>query len=166
MGLDFVCSRLIPSRNTSEVPIEVEIVLSCIMDYVHINVGGDCADRVQMVPSIKPQHFDSLTSLYSIVDVLESKVGTLKQEVVALTAPPSTSQPNPCEHGGAPSLKHLEVTSYDWSMGYESDSKLVFDEETIISTSPTSSALECMMSILPGHWVEWRGNLPWTSFAG
>ncbi|MCE3052209.1 hypothetical protein HAX54_051869 [Datura stramonium] len=45
---------------------------------------------------------DKLASLCSTVDVLESEVGTLKKEVVALTAPPSTSQPNPCEPEAMP----------------------------------------------------------------
>ncbi|MCE3215013.1 hypothetical protein HAX54_000539 [Datura stramonium] len=40
-----VCSRLIPSWNTSEVPIEVAILLACIMDHVHINVGEIIADQ-------------------------------------------------------------------------------------------------------------------------
>ncbi|MCE2055495.1 hypothetical protein HAX54_042737 [Datura stramonium] len=33
-----VFSRLIPSWNTSKVPIEFSILLACIMDHVHINV--------------------------------------------------------------------------------------------------------------------------------
>ncbi|MCD7453974.1 hypothetical protein HAX54_022892, partial [Datura stramonium] len=40
---------------------------------------------------------DKFASLCSTIDVLESEVRTLKQEVAALTAPPSTSQPNPFE---------------------------------------------------------------------
>ncbi|MCE2056076.1 hypothetical protein HAX54_044015 [Datura stramonium] len=40
---------------------------------------------------------EKLANLCSKVNVLESKVGTLKQEVVALIALPSTSQPNPCK---------------------------------------------------------------------
>ncbi|MCD7456274.1 hypothetical protein HAX54_031078 [Datura stramonium] len=39
MWLDLVCARLIPSQNKTEVPIEVSILMSCIMDHVHINVG-------------------------------------------------------------------------------------------------------------------------------
>ncbi|MCD9645805.1 hypothetical protein HAX54_035061 [Datura stramonium] len=45
MWLDLVCSRLMPSRNTSEVPIEVVILLACIMKHVHINVGEIIADQ-------------------------------------------------------------------------------------------------------------------------
>ncbi|MCE3216988.1 hypothetical protein HAX54_009863 [Datura stramonium] len=45
MWLDLVCSRLIPSRNASEVPIEVAILLACIMKHVHINVGEIIADQ-------------------------------------------------------------------------------------------------------------------------
>ncbi|MCD7457680.1 hypothetical protein HAX54_035843 [Datura stramonium] len=216
MWLYLVCSRLIPSRNTLEVPIEVSILLACIMDYVHFNVGEIIVDQfkwkakqqakalqfpnlVSMVcmratcplfwpldktvqansvitlatkidkeaPIVKrakytgnmpppspsasthttttPLHIveshnspphdllhiaqrakmhenqllrlakalpsmiqnaikkalqpakDKLATLCSIVDVLESEVGTLKQEVAALTTPPSTSQPNPSE---------------------------------------------------------------------
>ncbi|MCE3051833.1 hypothetical protein HAX54_050934 [Datura stramonium] len=43
--LDLVCARLIPSQNTREVPIEVAILISCIMDNVHINVGEIIADQ-------------------------------------------------------------------------------------------------------------------------
>ncbi|MCD7469291.1 hypothetical protein HAX54_008222 [Datura stramonium] len=45
MWLDFVFSRLIPSQNTLEVPIEVAILLSCMMEHVHINVGKIIADQ-------------------------------------------------------------------------------------------------------------------------
>ncbi|MCE3214837.1 hypothetical protein HAX54_053467, partial [Datura stramonium] len=45
MWLDLVCERLIPYRNISEVPIEVSILLSCIMDRVYINVGEIIADQ-------------------------------------------------------------------------------------------------------------------------
>ncbi|MCD7465974.1 hypothetical protein HAX54_002262 [Datura stramonium] len=38
MWLDFVFARLIPSRSTSEVPIKVAILISCIMEGVQINV--------------------------------------------------------------------------------------------------------------------------------
>ncbi|MCD9637821.1 hypothetical protein HAX54_021325 [Datura stramonium] len=38
---------------------------------------------------------DKLTSLCSTIDVLESEVGTLRQEMAALTAPPSTSHLTP-----------------------------------------------------------------------
>ncbi|MCD9559741.1 hypothetical protein HAX54_017974 [Datura stramonium] len=45
MWLDLVCSRLMPSLNTLEVLIEVDIILSCIMDHVHINAGEIIADQ-------------------------------------------------------------------------------------------------------------------------
>ncbi|MCD7469339.1 hypothetical protein HAX54_008281 [Datura stramonium] len=45
MWLDLVFSRLMPSLNTSEVPIEVSILLACIIDHVHINVGEIIADQ-------------------------------------------------------------------------------------------------------------------------
>ncbi|MCE3216161.1 hypothetical protein HAX54_005154 [Datura stramonium] len=45
MCLDLVYSRLMPSRNTSEVPIEVAILLACIMKHVHINVGEIIVDQ-------------------------------------------------------------------------------------------------------------------------
>ncbi|MCE0481319.1 hypothetical protein HAX54_038997 [Datura stramonium] len=45
MRLDLVCARLIPSQNTTEVPIEVSILISCIMDHVHINAGEIIADQ-------------------------------------------------------------------------------------------------------------------------
>ncbi|MCD7473201.1 hypothetical protein HAX54_014857, partial [Datura stramonium] len=89
MRLDLVSSRLMPSWNTSKVPIEVSILLACIMD--------NSAIKKALHPAK-----DKFASLYSTVDVLESEVGTLKQEVVALTAPPSISQPNPCEPEAVP----------------------------------------------------------------
>ncbi|MCE0481749.1 hypothetical protein HAX54_039744 [Datura stramonium] len=45
MWLDLVCARLIPSQNTIEVPIEVSILIICIMDHVHINIGDIIADQ-------------------------------------------------------------------------------------------------------------------------
>ncbi|MCE2055113.1 hypothetical protein HAX54_042004 [Datura stramonium] len=45
MWLDLVCSRLMPSQNTSEVPIDVEILLACIMKHVHINMGDIIGDQ-------------------------------------------------------------------------------------------------------------------------
>ncbi|MCD9640258.1 hypothetical protein HAX54_025459, partial [Datura stramonium] len=45
---------------------------------------------------------DKLTSLCSIVEVLESKVVTLRKEVVALSAPPSTNYPTHCEPASMP----------------------------------------------------------------
>ncbi|MCD7470933.1 hypothetical protein HAX54_011171 [Datura stramonium] len=62
---------------------------------------------------------DKLASLFSIVDVLESEVGTLKQEVAALTASPSISQPNPCEHEAVPEAPRSPPD--DWWVGYGSD---------------------------------------------
>ncbi|MCE2055884.1 hypothetical protein HAX54_043663 [Datura stramonium] len=32
MWLDLICARIIPSKNTTQVPIEVAILFSCIMD--------------------------------------------------------------------------------------------------------------------------------------
>ncbi|MCD7454902.1 hypothetical protein HAX54_026467 [Datura stramonium] len=43
--IDLVCARLMPSQNTIEVPIEVAILIACIMDYVHINVGEIITDQ-------------------------------------------------------------------------------------------------------------------------
>ncbi|MCD9639162.1 hypothetical protein HAX54_023519 [Datura stramonium] len=43
--LDFVRASLIPSQNTTEIPIEVSILIACIMDNVHINVGELIADQ-------------------------------------------------------------------------------------------------------------------------
>ncbi|MCD7446275.1 hypothetical protein HAX54_000085 [Datura stramonium] len=45
MWLDLVCSRFMPSRNTSEVPIEVVILFAFIMKHVHINMGEIIADQ-------------------------------------------------------------------------------------------------------------------------
>ncbi|MCD7467604.1 hypothetical protein HAX54_005133 [Datura stramonium] len=45
MWLDLICLRLIPSRNALKVPIEVSILLACIMDHVHINGGEIIADQ-------------------------------------------------------------------------------------------------------------------------
>ncbi|MCD9639009.1 hypothetical protein HAX54_023246 [Datura stramonium] len=45
--LDLVCARLIPSRNTLKVLIEVAILLTCIMDHVHINVGEIIANQLK-----------------------------------------------------------------------------------------------------------------------
>ncbi|MCD9645108.1 hypothetical protein HAX54_033784 [Datura stramonium] len=45
MWFDLVCSRLMPSQNTSELPIKVVILLVCIMEHVHINVGEIIANQ-------------------------------------------------------------------------------------------------------------------------
>ncbi|MCD7469065.1 hypothetical protein HAX54_007700 [Datura stramonium] len=45
MWSNLVFSRLMPSRNTLEVPIEVAILLACIMKHVHINVGEIIDDQ-------------------------------------------------------------------------------------------------------------------------
>ncbi|MCD9645461.1 hypothetical protein HAX54_034411 [Datura stramonium] len=47
MWLDLVCSRLMPSQNTTKVPIKVAILVACIMDHVHINVGGAHCQSIQ-----------------------------------------------------------------------------------------------------------------------
>ncbi|MCD9644611.1 hypothetical protein HAX54_032966 [Datura stramonium] len=89
--LDLVCSILMPSLNTSKVPIEVAILLACIMDHVHINVGEIIADQFKCKAKQQDTTFpfptlgalkkalqpvkDKLASLCSTVDVLECKVG-------------------------------------------------------------------------------------------
>ncbi|MCD9558516.1 hypothetical protein HAX54_015916 [Datura stramonium] len=45
MWLDLVCTWLIPSQNSIQVPIEVAILATCIMDHTHINVGEIIADQ-------------------------------------------------------------------------------------------------------------------------
>ncbi|MCD9645674.1 hypothetical protein HAX54_034740 [Datura stramonium] len=45
MGSQRDCIRLIPSRNTSEVPIKVAILLYCIMEHVNINVREIISDQ-------------------------------------------------------------------------------------------------------------------------
>ncbi|MCD9561530.1 hypothetical protein HAX54_020693 [Datura stramonium] len=45
MGSQLDCKRLIPSRNTSEVQTKFAILLACIMDHVHINVGEIINDQ-------------------------------------------------------------------------------------------------------------------------
>ncbi|MCE3051520.1 hypothetical protein HAX54_050061 [Datura stramonium] len=64
---------------------------------------------------------DKLASLCFTVDVLECKVGTLKQEVASLTAPSSTAQPNPCEPKAVPEAPKSPL--YDWWVGYDSESE-------------------------------------------
>ncbi|MCE3052015.1 hypothetical protein HAX54_051414, partial [Datura stramonium] len=239
MWLDLVCARLIPSRNTSKVPIEVSILPSCIMDHLHINVGEIIVDRFKCkamqqattLPfpnlvstlcmraacpffrpldrtvqadsvitlatktdkdapvmkrgkytgnrtppppspsthtSVSPFHTtelhnttsadflniaqrdkkcesqfvrlakaipsmiqhsikkalqpakDKLASLCSTVEVLESEVGTLRKEVVALSAPPSTDHPTPCEPAMMPAQpKAPRSPPDDWWVGYD-----------------------------------------------
>ncbi|MCD7455209.1 hypothetical protein HAX54_027421 [Datura stramonium] len=77
---------------------------------------------------------DKLASLFSTVDVLECKVGTLKQEVVALTAPSSVSQPNPCEHEEVP--KAPKSPPDDWWISYDSESEQVPNKEPHHSRPP------------------------------
>ncbi|MCD9641482.1 hypothetical protein HAX54_027679 [Datura stramonium] len=45
MWLDLVCAQLIPSQNTTEVPIEVVVLIACIIDHTHINVGEIIVDQ-------------------------------------------------------------------------------------------------------------------------
>ncbi|MCD7453798.1 hypothetical protein HAX54_022189 [Datura stramonium] len=77
---------------------------------------------------------DKLASLCSTHDVLESKVGTLKQEVAALTATPSITQPNPCEPEAVP--KAPRSPPDDWWVGYNSESEQVSDEKPHHSRPP------------------------------
>ncbi|MCD9645070.1 hypothetical protein HAX54_033723 [Datura stramonium] len=51
--------RLMPSRNTSEVPIEVVILLACIMKHVCTLMGEIIADQLREKLNNKPQHFTS-----------------------------------------------------------------------------------------------------------
>ncbi|MCD7473170.1 hypothetical protein HAX54_014823 [Datura stramonium] len=61
MWLDLVCSRIMPSLNMSKVPIEVAILLACIMDHIHINVEKIIADQFKRKPSNKLLHCHFLT---------------------------------------------------------------------------------------------------------
>ncbi|MCE0480864.1 hypothetical protein HAX54_038055 [Datura stramonium] len=45
MWLELVCERLVPSPNTTEVLIDVSILIVCIMDHLHINVGELTVDQ-------------------------------------------------------------------------------------------------------------------------
>ncbi|MCD9560618.1 hypothetical protein HAX54_019335 [Datura stramonium] len=45
MWLDLVCARIIPSKNTTHVPIETAILVACIMDCRHINVEEIIAEQ-------------------------------------------------------------------------------------------------------------------------
>ncbi|MCD9641384.1 hypothetical protein HAX54_027551 [Datura stramonium] len=128
---DLVYSRLIPSQNTSEVPIEGSILRAYIMDHIHISVGEIIPyqfkwkkkKQATVLPfpnlgAIKKALLptkDKLASLCSTVDVLESKVGALKQEVASLTTPPSTSQPNLCEPEAVPEAPRSPLD--DWWIG-------------------------------------------------
>ncbi|MCD9640331.1 hypothetical protein HAX54_025607 [Datura stramonium] len=140
MWLDLVCSWLMPSQITIEVSIEVAILIACIMDHVHINVGEVITDQFKrrakqqvkalpfpspfhlaVVPTPTPLDFlklaqrakvhesqlvklakaipsmiqiainkamqpakDKLKSLWTTVEVLESKVISLRREVAAI----------------------------------------------------------------------------------
>ncbi|MCE3049296.1 hypothetical protein HAX54_044559 [Datura stramonium] len=65
---------------------------------------------------------DKLTSLCSTVDVLEREVGTLRQEVSALSAPPSTGHPTPHEPEVMPAQPEAPRSPPDdWWVGYDSD---------------------------------------------
>ncbi|MCE3215243.1 hypothetical protein HAX54_001435 [Datura stramonium] len=77
---------------------------------------------------------DKLASLCSTVDVLECKVGTLKQEVVALTSLSSIAEPTPCEPEVVPEAPRSP--SDDWLVGSNSESEQVFDEEPHHSRPP------------------------------
>ncbi|MCD7461797.1 hypothetical protein HAX54_047131 [Datura stramonium] len=115
--LDLVCSRIMPSLNISKVPIEVVILIACIMDHVHINVGEIIADQFKhkakkqatalpfpslgaIKKSLQPTK-DKLASLCSTVDVLERK---------AVPEAPRSPPDN-------------------WWVGYNNESKQVSDEE-------------------------------------
>ncbi|MCD9642567.1 hypothetical protein HAX54_029440, partial [Datura stramonium] len=43
--MDLVCAWIIPSKNTTQVPIEVAIFVACIVDQTHINVGEIIIDQ-------------------------------------------------------------------------------------------------------------------------
>ncbi|MCE0481189.1 hypothetical protein HAX54_038734 [Datura stramonium] len=59
-----------------------------------------------------------LNSLCSMVEVLESEVVTLRKEVAALSAPPSTSHPTPYEHVAIPAQPEAPRSPLDdWWVG-------------------------------------------------
>ncbi|MCD7462688.1 hypothetical protein HAX54_049103 [Datura stramonium] len=64
---------------------------------------------------------DKLARLCSTVDVLECKVGTLKQEVAALIAPSPIGQPKPCEPEAI--IEAPRSLSDDWWLSYDSESE-------------------------------------------
>ncbi|MCD7468452.1 hypothetical protein HAX54_006645 [Datura stramonium] len=71
---------------------------------------------------------DMLTHLCLKVDVLETEVTTLKQEVATLTAP--TSQLTPCGHEVVPpQVKAPRSPRDDWWVSYHSESDIISDEE-------------------------------------
>ncbi|MCD9646540.1 hypothetical protein HAX54_036459 [Datura stramonium] len=75
--------------------------------------------------TLQPTNY-KLTSLCSTVDVLESKVGTLRQEMAAPNAPLSTGHPIPCEPEAM--LAQPEAPRSppnDWWAGYKSDLEIV-----------------------------------------
>ncbi|MCE0482117.1 hypothetical protein HAX54_040519, partial [Datura stramonium] len=43
--IDLVCAHIIPSKNTTHVPIEVAMLIACIMEGKHINVGKVIVDK-------------------------------------------------------------------------------------------------------------------------
>ncbi|MCD9638308.1 hypothetical protein HAX54_022183 [Datura stramonium] len=113
--LTSVCLRLMPSMNTSKVPIEVFILLACLMDHVHINVEEIIVDQFKWKAKQQATAFPFPNLVF---DVLESKVGSLKQEVAALSAPSSIAQPNPCEPEVIPEAPRSPPD--DWWVGYNS----------------------------------------------
>ncbi|MCD7469817.1 hypothetical protein HAX54_009067 [Datura stramonium] len=85
------------------------------------------------------------------VITLATKIDKECSKVAALTAPPSTSQPNPCEPEVVP--KAPKSPPHDWWVGYESESELVSDEESYHSfppPPPMSSMYDVDPSWTPG----------------
>ncbi|MCD7470419.1 hypothetical protein HAX54_010289 [Datura stramonium] len=60
MWLDLVCARLIPSQNTTEVPIKFEIPIAYIMDHVHINMERSAQINSKEGPSNRTHHYHIL----------------------------------------------------------------------------------------------------------
>ncbi|MCE3216544.1 hypothetical protein HAX54_006844, partial [Datura stramonium] len=45
--LDLVCAWITPSMNTTQVPIEVAILVDHIMDLTHLNIGEIIVDQLK-----------------------------------------------------------------------------------------------------------------------
>ncbi|MCD9644128.1 hypothetical protein HAX54_032112 [Datura stramonium] len=155
--------RLIPSWNTSEVPIVVAILLACIMEHVHINVGEIIVDQFRrkdkqqaialpfptlgMTPP-SPLASSHIATVPANADESQNspppdllniaqraKMHENQLEVATLTAP--TNQPTPCgPEVVPPQVEAPRSPPDDWWVGYHSDADIISDEKDYHNTAP------------------------------
>ncbi|MCD9638959.1 hypothetical protein HAX54_023182 [Datura stramonium] len=155
----FTCKMTLPSSSSSTHTATTQLHTaepqsSPPLDFLNIEQRAKMHENQGTLKKALQPAKDKLAILCSTVDVLECKVGTLKRDVVALTAPSSIAQPNPCEPKPVPEAPRSPPDN--WWAGYDSESEQVLDEEPHYNALLHLRCVQYMMSILLGHLREWQ----------